>query len=194
MIQGMLAVWSVVPLPFTNPACTSGSSVYVLLKPSLKDFEQHIASMCNECKCTVVGTFCGIAFLWDWNGIWPFPVLFAFAEFSNFSGILSVAMVHVIRLASFLWLWFQCFCPLMPSCNTYLLLGFLLLWKWGIWSHGPQPCLTQWNYEPCHIPPPKADRSWWRGLTKCGPLEKGMANHFSILALRTPWTAWKGKR
>ena len=26
-----------------------------------------------------------------------------------------------------------------------------------------------------------------------GPLEKGMANHFSILALRTPWTVWKGK-
>ena len=28
--------------------------------------------------------------------------------------------------------------------------------------------------------------SWWRDLTECGPLEKGMANHFSILALRTP--------
>ena len=26
--------------------------------------------------------------------------------------------------------------------------------------------------------------SWWRFLTKHGPLEKGMANHFSILALR----------
>ena len=26
---------------------------------------------------------------------------------------------------------------------------------------------------------------WWRGLTECGLLEKGMANHFSILALRT---------
>ena len=26
--------------------------------------------------------------------------------------------------------------------------------------------------------------SWWRVLTKCGPLEKGMANHFNILALR----------
>ena len=25
-----------------------------------------------------------------------------------------------------------------------------------------------------------------RGLTECGPLEKGMANHFSILAFRTP--------
>ena len=30
-------------------------------------------------------------------------------------------------------------------------------------------------------------------LLQCGPLEKGMANHFSILALRTPWTVWKGK-
>ena len=27
--------------------------------------------------------------------------------------------------------------------------------------------------------------SWWRDLTECGPLEKGMANHFSILALNS---------
>ena len=33
---------------------------------------------------------------------------------------------------------------------------------------------------------PKTGGSWWRGLTECGPLEKGMASHFSILALRTP--------
>ena len=38
---------------------------------------------------------------------------------------------------------------------------------------------------------PKTGGSWWRDLTECGPLEKGMANHFSILALRTPWTVWK---
>ena len=57
-----------------------------------------------------------------------------------------------------------------------------------------KPCLTQWNYEPCCVGPPKMDGSWWRGLTECGPLEKGMANHFSILALRTPWTVWKGKK
>ena len=43
------------------------------------------------------------------------------------------------------------------------------------------------------VGPPKMDGSWWRGLTECGPLEKGMANHFSILALRIPWTIWKGK-
>ena len=54
--------------------------------------------------------------------------------------------------------------------------------------HWPQPCLTQWNYEPCHERPPKTDGSWWRVLTKCGLREKATANHFSILALRTPWT------
>ena len=32
------------------------------------------------------------------------------------------------------------------------------------------------------------DGSWWRVLTKHDPLEKGMTNHFSILALRTPRT------
>ena len=37
-------------------------------------------------------------------------------------------------------------------------------------------------------------RSWWRVLTKHGPLEKEMASHFSICALRTPWTIWKGKK
>ena len=40
--------------------------------------------------------------------------------------------------------------------------------------------------KPCRVGPPKTAGSWWRGLTECGPLEKGMANHFSILALRTP--------
>ena len=42
--------------------------VHVLLKPSLKDFENYFASMWNECNCAVVWTFFGIA-LWDWNEI-----------------------------------------------------------------------------------------------------------------------------
>ena len=58
---------------------------------------------------------------------------------------------------------------------------------------GPQPCLTQWNYEPCHVGLPRMVGSCWRVLTECGPLEKGMASHFIIPALRTPWTVWKGK-
>ena len=36
------------------------------------------------------------------------------------------------------------------------------------------------------------DGSWWRVLTKRGPPEKGMANHFSILAWEIPWTEEHG--
>ena len=39
------------------------------------------------------------------------------------------------------------------------------------------------------------DGSWWKVLTEHDPLENGIANHFSILALKTPWivwTVWKG--
>ena len=66
--------------------------------------------------------------------------------------------------------------------------------KQSNWSHEPQPCLTQGNYEPCPAGPPKTDGSRWQILTKCGAMEKRMSNHLSILALRTPWTVWKGKK
>ena len=56
------------------------------------------------------------------------------------------------------------------------------------------PLLSMYLYMAWLRPRSIQDRSWWRGLTKCGPLEKGMANHFSIPALRTPWTAWKGQK
>ena len=65
-------------------------TVHVLLKPGLENFEHYFASMWDECNCVVVWTFLGIAFLWDWNENWPFPVLCT-AEFSKFAGILSAA-------------------------------------------------------------------------------------------------------
>ena len=42
-------------------------SDHILLKTSLKDFEHYLDSMWNECNCTVVWTFFGTTFLWDWN-------------------------------------------------------------------------------------------------------------------------------
>ena len=51
-------------------------SVHKLLKPSLKDFEHYLASMWDECNCA-------IAFLWDWNENWPFPVLWPLLSFPN---------------------------------------------------------------------------------------------------------------
>jgi len=49
--------------------------VHVLLKPGLENFEHYFTSVWDECNCAVVWAFFGIAFLWDWNENWPFPVL-----------------------------------------------------------------------------------------------------------------------
>ena len=73
MIQHMLAIWSLVPLPFLKPACTSGSSrqIHILLKPGLENFAHYFTSMWDECNCVVVWAFFGIAFLWNWRAL-PF--------------------------------------------------------------------------------------------------------------------------
>ena len=57
--------------------------VHILLKPILKDFEHYLASMWNKSNCVVVWTFFDIAFLWDWNENWPFPVLWPLLSFPN---------------------------------------------------------------------------------------------------------------
>ena len=86
MIQQILAIWSLVPLPFLKPAWTSGSSqftVHILLKPGLENFEHYFTSVWDECNCVVVWAFFWIAFLWDWNENWPFPVLWPLLSFPN---------------------------------------------------------------------------------------------------------------
>ena len=57
--------------------------VHILLKPGLENFEQCFTSMWDECSCAVVWAFFGIAFLWDWNENWLFPVLWALLSFPN---------------------------------------------------------------------------------------------------------------
>ena len=57
--------------------------VHVLLKPGLENFEHYFTSMWDECNCAVVWAFFGIAFLWDWNENWPFPVLWPLLSFPN---------------------------------------------------------------------------------------------------------------
>ena len=55
--------------------------VHILLKPGLGNFEHYFASMGDEFNCAVVWAFFGIAFLWDWNENWPFPVLWPLMSF-----------------------------------------------------------------------------------------------------------------
>ena len=58
-------------------------SVHILLKPSMENFEHYFASVWDECNRAVVRTCFGIAFLRDWNGNWPFPVLWPLLSFPN---------------------------------------------------------------------------------------------------------------
>ena len=57
--------------------------VHVLLKPGLENFEHYFTSMWDECNCVVVWAFFDIAFLWDWNENWPFPVLWPLLSFPD---------------------------------------------------------------------------------------------------------------
>ena len=52
-------------------------TVHILLKASSEDFEHYFISTWDECNCAVVWAFFGIAFLWDGNENWPFPVLWS---------------------------------------------------------------------------------------------------------------------
>ena len=84
MIQWMLAIWSLVPLPFLNPACTSGnfwftycwSLAWRILSITLLGCEMSAIVW-------VVCTFFGIALLWDLNENWSFPVLWPLLGFPN---------------------------------------------------------------------------------------------------------------
>ena len=92
MIQWMLAIWSVVPLLFLKAAWSAFSkcslniwkfTVHILLKPGLENFEHYFDSVWDDCNCAVVWIFFGIAFLWDWNENWSFPVLWPLLSFPN---------------------------------------------------------------------------------------------------------------
>ena len=69
--------------------------VHILLKPRLENFEHYFASVWDDCNCVVVWAFFGIAFLWDWNENWPFPVLWPLLSFPN---LLAYWMQHFHRI------------------------------------------------------------------------------------------------
>ena len=58
-------------------------TVHILLKPGLENFKYQFTSVWDERNCVIVWAFFGIAFLWDWNENWPFPVLWLLLSFPN---------------------------------------------------------------------------------------------------------------
>ena len=96
MIQRMLAIWSLVPLHFLNPACTSGSSWFTYCWSLAWRTEHYLVSIWNECNCVVVWTFFGIALLWDWSENCPFLVLWPLLSFPNLlkTAVLNCVFIH----------------------------------------------------------------------------------------------------
>ena len=71
MIQWMLGIWSLVPLPFLNPACTfeiSGSHTVEGFW-ALSYWHVKWVQLCGVWEHSFA-----ITLLWDWNENWPFPV------------------------------------------------------------------------------------------------------------------------
>ena len=57
--------------------------LHVLLKPGLENFKHCFASVWDECNCSVLWTFFGVAFLLGWNENWPFPALWSLLSFPS---------------------------------------------------------------------------------------------------------------
>ena len=84
IIQQMLAIWSLVPLPFLKAAWTSGSSRFTYCW----SLAWRILSITLlACEMSVIVRSLSILWhclLWDWNENWPFPVLWPLLSFPNF--------------------------------------------------------------------------------------------------------------
>ena len=117
--------------------------VHVLLKPGLENFEHYFTSVWDECNCAVVWAFFGIAFIWDWNENWPFPVLWHCCIFqicwhiecSTFTASSFRIWKSSTGIPSFPLALFIVMLPKAHLTSHSRMCG----------SHGPQPCLTQWN-------------------------------------------------
>ena len=90
MIQQMLAIWSLIHLPFLNPACTSGSSWFMFCW-SLVWRILSITLLACEMSATVLSS---LSILWhclslglEWKLTFSSPV--ATAEFSKCAGIMG---------------------------------------------------------------------------------------------------------
>ena len=83
MIQQMLAIWSLVPLPFQNPACTFGSSQFTYCWSLAWRILSITLLACEMRAILWYWTLFGIVLLWDWNENWPFTVLWPLWSFPN---------------------------------------------------------------------------------------------------------------
>ena len=87
--QQMLAIWSLVPLPFLKPAWTSGSSQFMYCWSLAWRTLSITLLACEMCSSSSILWHC-LSLGLEWKLTFSSPV--ATAEFSKFAGILSAAL------------------------------------------------------------------------------------------------------
>ena len=100
-------------------------TVHILLKPGLENFEHYFASVWDECNCAALWASFGIAFLWDWNENWPFPVLW----------LLMSLLLLLLLLSRFSRVWL-CATPWTAAYQAPPSMGFS---RQKYWSGVPLP-------------------------------------------------------
>ena len=100
MIQRMLAIWFLVPLPFLNAAWTSGSSQFMYYwSLAWRILTITLLVLWDECHYAVVWTFLALLSLGlEWKLIFSSPV--ATAEFSN---LLAYWVQHIHSIILRIW-------------------------------------------------------------------------------------------
>ena len=131
-------------------------------------------------QCT---TFCQSFPPWPIHLEWPDMAWLSFIE-------LDKAVVHVVRLASCLWLWFQSVCPITPFLSAYHLIWFCLTLDVGYLFMAALA-----NYSHCSLPWTWGSSTWPRFLDsmEVWKSENGIIDAFELWCwrrhLRVPWTA-----
>ena len=142
MIQWMLIIWSLVPLPFLNPAVTSGSSRFTYYWNLA--WGPDLASLWNECNCRVVWTFFVIDLLWDQNENWPFPVLWPLLNFPQFIVIHTVKGFGIVNKAEInVFLEFSCLFWWCNRCWQFDLVPLPFLKP--AWTYGSSRFMYCWS-------------------------------------------------
>ena len=142
MIQRMLAIWSLVPLPFLNPACTSGSSQFTycwsltwrMLSITLPACKLSISV--EEFEHSLVLPFFGIDLL---QSLWPllsFPNLLAYWV-QHFNSIIFWILSSSAGILSSIGI-LKDFIPLknyfvnQPTCFAMVLTFYKQIYKIGL--------------------------------------------------------------
>ena len=128
MAQQMLAIWSLFPLLFLNPAYTSGSSRFMYYWSLAWRILRITLLACEMSAIVGSSNILCIAHLWDWNENWPFWVLWPLLHFLDF-----------LNIGLFAWITF--FHP--PHFQ------FVCVHRSGVLKKSIQPvCLLVWTFNP----------------------------------------------